>query len=76
VESDILFVLHVNKGKAMQETLLTYYKVALTAFLYGSDSWKFKEKDINRKQLANVRYVKTDRSCSRLNHIWQRRKTF
>jgi hypothetical protein len=33
-----------------------------------------KKRDINRKQLANVRYVRTDRGCSTLNHIRQRMK--
>jgi hypothetical protein len=53
-------VLQVKKGKTIQETQLTYYKVALRNSLHGSDSWKINEEYINGKQITKMRYVRTD----------------
>jgi hypothetical protein len=49
---------------------LTFYNVvAVSAFLYGSESWTIKARDLNGIQSVEMRFVRTVKGCARLDHI-------
>jgi hypothetical protein len=53
-----------------EETNLKFYKImAVPVPLYGSETWTLRQRDWNRIQAAETKYIRTVKGCTRLDQI-------
>jgi hypothetical protein len=43
--------------------------MAVTVLLYGSETWTLRKRDWNRIQVAEIKYLRTIKGCTRLDQI-------
>jgi hypothetical protein len=58
------------KTKTKKTTQIKFYKVmALPVLLYGSETWTIKTKDMSKIQATEMRYLRSVKGCTKLDHI-------
>jgi hypothetical protein len=58
------------KKKTRKETNLKFYRImAVPVLLYGSETWIPRKRDWNMIQAAEIKYLRTVKGCTRLDHI-------
>jgi hypothetical protein len=59
-----------TETKTRKTTQMKFYKVmALPVLLYGSETWAIKTKDMNKIQATEMRYLRSVKGCTKLDHI-------
>jgi hypothetical protein len=58
------------KTKTRKATQIKFYKLmALPVLLYGSGTWTIKTKDMSKIQATEMRYLRSVKGCTKLDHI-------
>jgi hypothetical protein len=58
------------KKKTRKETNLKFYKImAVPVLLYSSKTWTTRKRDWNRIQVAEMKYLRTVKGCTRLDQV-------
>jgi hypothetical protein len=58
------------KTKTGKTTQMKFYKVmALPVLLYGSETWTIKTKDMSKIQATEMRYLRSVKGCTKLDHF-------
>jgi hypothetical protein len=63
-------IVRTLKMKTGTETNLKFYKMmAVPVLLHGSETWTPRNREWNRIQAAEMKYLRTDKGCTRLDQI-------
>jgi hypothetical protein len=58
------------KGKTRMDTQLKLYKTTtVPVLMYGREAWTIKKKDISRIQSAEMKFLRSVKGCTRIDHI-------
>jgi hypothetical protein len=59
-----------NLKKKRKDTQLKFYKMmAVPVLMYGSEAWTIKKKDISRIQSAEMKFLRSVKRCTRMDHV-------